>query len=157
MLVTPVPDMTRLDGGGAEGGVADDDLLLGDHLGDLVIVAQTVLQAQDHGVLVDHRQRIADSRLQVLIVYENDQQIHHADLLGIGGSHGGTIGYGFAIPDAGNAFIQQNAVFPDSLDDRGIGVQHTDLVYLGKIACIAAADGAAADKSDFHGNILLYV
>ena len=67
-------------GRGAKRSVADDDLLLGDHLGDLVIVAQTVLQAQDHGVPVDHRQRIADSRLQVLIVYENDQQIHHTDL-----------------------------------------------------------------------------
>ena len=135
---------------GTEGGVADDDLLLGDHLGDLIVVAQAVLQAQDHGVGVDHGQGVPDGRLQVLIVHEHHQQVHHADLLGIGGGHGGADGAGLPGAHAGDAVIHQDAVLPDGLDDGNRGVQNADLVILGQIAGIAAADGAAAHKSNFH-------
>ncbi len=134
----------------AEGGVADDDLLLGNDLCDLVVVAEAVLQAQDHGVLVDHRQRVADGRLKILVMHEHDEQVHHADLLRVGGRHGGMERERFAGTDAGHALIHKNAVLLNGLDHGGIGVQNADLVFLAQNACIAAADRAAADKSDLH-------
>ena len=146
-----VLDMAGSHGRGAKRRVADDDLLFGHDLGDLIVVAKAVLQAEDHGVLVDHRQRIAHSRFKILIVDEHDQKIHNADLLGVGRRHGGMEDDGLAGARAGHALVDENAVFLDGLDDRSIGIQHADLMLAGQIACIAAADRAAADKSDFHG------
>ena len=148
---TGVLNVAGADGRGAERRVADDDLLFGHDLGDLIVVAKAVLQAEDHGVLVDHRQRIAHSRFKILIVDEHDQKIHNADLLGVGRRHGGMEDDGLAGARAGHALVDENAVFLDGLDDRSIGIQHADLMLAGQIACIAAADRAAADKSDFHG------
>ena len=148
---TGVLNVAGADGRGAERRVADDDLLFGHDLGDLIVVAQTILQAEDHGVLVDHRQRVAHSRFKILIVDEHDQKIHNADLLGVGRRHGGMEDDGLAGARAGHALVDENAVFLDGLDDRSIGIQHADLMLAGQIACIAAADRAAADKSDFHG------
>ena len=148
---TGVLNVAGADGRGAERRVADDDLLFGHDLGDLIVVAKAILQAEDHGVLVDHRQRIAHSRFKILIVDEHDQKIHNADLLGVGRRHGGMEDDGLAGARAGHALVDENAVFLDGLDDRSIGIQHADLMLAGQIACIAAADRAAADKSDFHG------
>src|SRR5699024_9583958 len=111
-----------------------DDLLLGNHLGDLVVVAEAVLETHNHRMVVDHGQGVADGCLQILVVDEHHQQVHHADPLGIGGGHGGTDGDHIALPLAGNPVLHQNAVLADGLNHRGRGVQCADLVILHEIA-----------------------
>ena len=73
-------------------------------------------------MLVDHRQRVAHSRLKILIVDEHDQQIHDADLLWVSSCHGRMEGERFAGANARNALVHKNAIFPDGLNHRGIGI-----------------------------------
>ena len=71
---------------------------------------------------VDHGQSVAHGGLQILIVHEHDQQVHHADLLGVGSCHGRMEGERFAGANARNALVHKNAIFPDGLNHRGIGI-----------------------------------
>ena len=74
--VAGMTNMAGRYGSRAESGIADDDLLLGDHLGDLIIVAQSVLQAEYHCMPVYHGKRVPHGGFQILIVDKNDHQVH---------------------------------------------------------------------------------
>ena len=75
---------------------------------------------------------------------------YYTDLLRISSRNCRMQGNSFAIAVTRRASVYQDPVLFDSLDNRLIRIKYTYFVFLKKIACIAASDSAASDKSDSH-------
>ena len=130
---------------GTVGGGAAADLLLGDHLGDLVVVADAVLQGENDGVGADHGLALLQGALQEEVLDEDDHDVHLADGAGVGGGDDGVIDTGGAV-----GLVDGDAGGVHGLAHGGHGIEDVDLVGLGEVAGVDAAHGAAAQESDFH-------
>ena len=134
-----VAHVARLQEGAAVSGRTTADLLLRHHLGDLIIVADTVLQREHDGVLTDHGLGVFQRVLQQHVLDKYDQQVHRADFAGVCGGVFRRKHSGFTL-----RLIQTDAVGADRLNMLLPHVADIDLMYLAEVATVKTAHGAAA-------------
>ena len=83
-------------------------------------------------------------------MHEHDEQIHHTDILRVGGSNRRMSRNGLAITVARSTSVDEDAILFNCLNYGRISVQYANFMLLQQVTCIAASDCATADKSNSH-------